>query len=80
MGADDLRVRQPDHSLPAVSAHRSDGVQGPPAGGGNGHHRPLGFHGGLGADHGDAAAAIIPALGVSSPQVSAAASLRRNPP
>ena len=59
-------------------ARRPDGVQGPHGGEGDGHHRALGLHVGLGADDGDAAAAVVPRC--TSPQVNAAASERLSPP
>ena len=75
----DLGLRHPEHSLINVNARRPDGVQSLHGGGGDGHHGAGRFHVGLGADEGDAAAAVIPALDIS-PQVSATASERRNPP
>ena len=64
----DLRLRQPEHLHLTTHARRPDGVQGPHGGGGDGHYGALGFGVGLGADHGDAAAAVVPALGVASGQ------------
>ena len=42
--------------------------KGPHGGGGDGHHGALGFRVGLGANHGDAAAAVVPALHVAPGQ------------
>ena len=61
----DLRLRQPEHFLIAGRACRPDGVQHPHGGGGDGDHGALGFGVGLGAHHGDAAAAVVPALHVA---------------
>ena len=61
----DLRLRQPEYLLLVANARRSDGFQRFHGGGSDGHHGALGFGVGLGADHGDAAAAVVPALGVS---------------
>ena len=56
---------------------RPDGFQRFHDGGSDGHHGALGFGVGLGADYGDAAAAVVPALDVA--QVSDAASERLRP-
>ena len=61
----DLGFRQPEHLHRATNPLRPHGVQGPHGGGGDGHHGASRFHVGLGADHGDAAAAIVPALDVA---------------
>ena len=59
--AGNLGSRQPEHPLGLADAHRSDGVRGPHGDGRDGHDRALGLRIGLGADHGDAAAAVVPA-------------------
>ena len=74
----DLRLRQPEHLHPTANVRRPDGVQCPHGGGGDGHHGALGLGVGLGADCGDAAAAVVPAHNVV-PQVRAAASERLKP-
>ena len=61
----DLRFRQPEHLHLTTSARRPDGVQSLHGGGSDGHHGALGLDVGLGADDGDAAAAVIPILSES---------------
>ena len=61
----DLRLRPPEHLLPATNPLRPDGGKRGHGGGGDGHHGALGLGVGLGADHGDAAAAVVPALHVA---------------
>ena len=61
-----LRLRQPEHFLIAGRGCRPDGVQRPHGGGGDDHHGALGFGVGLGAGHGDAVAAVVPALHVAT--------------
>ena len=58
----DLRFRQPEDLHVTSSTHRPDGVQGFHGGGGDGHHGAGSLDVGLGANHGDATAAVVPAL------------------
>ena len=62
----DLRLRQPEHLLLATSAQWPDGIQGRHGGGRDGDHGATSsLHIGLGADDGDATAAVVPALHVA---------------
>ena len=59
----DLRFRQPEDFFVAGHPRRSYRVKSIHRGGGDGDHGALGLHVGLGADHGDAAATVVPGAG-----------------
>ena len=71
-----LRFRQPEHVHLTTNVHRPDSVQSLYGGGGDGHHGALGFDVGLGANHGDTAAAVVPTLYVAPGQSSCLAGPR----
>ena len=66
-----LGLRQPEHLLLTTNTGRPDGVQSFHCDGCDGHHGTLRFRVGLGANHGDAAAAVVPVLetGPESPDL-----------